>query len=444
MVHGPFEGRQDGGGDPRRHDAGGVGPWRPAGRVRRAPADRTPNPGGTGGGGTSLAFADSALQSAVEQAAAGTGDAAGLVSLTAKERGIADLGGIEQLTRLEVLDLYGNEIRDLSPLAELRRLRYLDLGAKATGSREVSALASLKGLRVLLLADNGVTDLSDLAGLDSLQSLDLTGNPLSEAARAQLAALGERGVTVEFTAPEPEDSVEVVPPEGPGPPLGNSQLLFSSNRRLKGSYLSRREVHSLDLETGEVVNLCSVLAAVPRSDGSEPDSLEQHYQTRNGEEPARVAGRNEGSLRFLPGRQQGDLCHGRRRRPSGEPHPPRRVRLGSRLVARRPAHRLRVETGRDGPHLRHERRRQRRGAAHLRAPRPRGPSRRRGPPTARPSPASPVRRRPGGSISWTRTAESSRRCRKASAGVILRGRPTEPGSPTPCRTLPTSLATSLS
>ena len=69
----------------------------------------------------------------MEQAAAGTGDAAGLVSLTAKERGVADLGGIEQLTRLEVLDLYGNEIRDLSPLAELRRLRYLDLGA--TGSR---------------------------------------------------------------------------------------------------------------------------------------------------------------------------------------------------------------------------------------------------------------------------------------------------------------------
>ena len=248
------------------------------------PSGPDPEPGGTGGG-TSLVFADSALRSAVEQAAAGTGNAAGLVSLTAKERGIADLAGIEQLTRLEVLDLYGNEIRDLSPLAELRRLRYLDLGANRV--EEVSALASLKGLQVLLLADNAVTDLSALADLDSLQSLDLTGNPLSEEALSQAAALLERGVTVEFTAPEPEGSVEVVPPEGPGPPLGDSQLLFSSNRRLKGSYLSRREVHSLDLETGEVVNLCSVLAAVPRSDGSEPDSLEQHYQTRNGEEPAR-------------------------------------------------------------------------------------------------------------------------------------------------------------
>ena len=97
------------------------------------PSGPEADPAGTPGAVTALVFADSALQSAVEQAAAETGDAAGLVSLTAKDRGIADLGGIEQLARLEVLDLYGNEIRDLSPLAGLKRLRYLDLGA--TGSR---------------------------------------------------------------------------------------------------------------------------------------------------------------------------------------------------------------------------------------------------------------------------------------------------------------------
>ena len=79
------------------------------------PIGLDPGPGDSTG--VALVFADPALQSAVEQAAAGTGAAAGLVSLTARERGIADLGGIEQLTRLEVLDLYGNEIRDLSPLS---------------------------------------------------------------------------------------------------------------------------------------------------------------------------------------------------------------------------------------------------------------------------------------------------------------------------------------
>ena len=249
------------------------------------PTDPEPTPVGPTGVVTALVFADSALQSAVEQAAAEIGDAVGLVSLSAKERGIADLGGIEQLTHLQVLDLYGNEVRDLSPLAGLKRLRYLDLGANRV--QELSALASLKSLQVLLLADNEVTEVSALADLDSLQSLDLTGNPLSEAAQAQLVALGERGVTVELTAPEPEDSVEVVAPEDPVPPLEDSQLLFTSNRRLQSRYLSDLEVHSMDLETREVVNLCSVLAAVPLSDGSVPDSLEQHFRARNGAEPAR-------------------------------------------------------------------------------------------------------------------------------------------------------------
>ena len=106
-------------------------------------------------------------------------------------------------------------------------------------------MASLKSLQVLLLAGNQVTEVSALAGFDSLQSVDLTGNPLSESAQARIAALRERGVTVEFTAPEAEDSVDVVLPEGPV--LGDQQLLFSSNRRIEGDYLRGLEVHSLDL-----------------------------------------------------------------------------------------------------------------------------------------------------------------------------------------------------
>ena len=217
-----------------------------------------PVPGDTTG--VALVFADSALQSAVEQAAAESGDAASLVSLTAKERGIADLGGIEQLTRLEVLDLYGNEIRDLSPLAELTRLRYLDLGSNRV--EEVSPLASLKGLQVLLLADNAVTDVSALAGLDSLQSVDLSGNPLSASAEAQVAALRERGVEVDFGAPdEPGDG---------GVVLGDLPIVFSSSRRTGEDW--DLEVHSLDPKTGVVVNLSEGLATAPFSDGSEPDS----------------------------------------------------------------------------------------------------------------------------------------------------------------------------
>ena len=234
-----------------------------------------PGPGGTPGVVTALAFADSALQSAVEQAAVETGDAAGLVSLTAKDRGIADLGGIEQLTRLEVLDLYGNQIRDLSPLAGLQRLRYLDLGSNRV--EDVSALASLKRLQVLLLADNEVTDVSALADLDSLQSLDLTGNPLEAAAEAQLAVLRERGVTVELSAPEGTEGTG----EG-GPPviLGDLPIVFASSRRT--GLLPDLEVYSLDLKTGEVVNLAAGLAEAPLA---EPGSVSLQRR-RHGEDPA--------------------------------------------------------------------------------------------------------------------------------------------------------------
>ena len=233
-----------------------------------------PDPGPGGGTGAALVFADSALQAAVEEAAASAGPAAELTTLTAKDRGIADLGGIEQLTRLEVLDLSGNEIRDLSPLSGLGRLRYLDLGSNRV--EEVTALASLKSLQVLLLADNGVTDVSALAGLDSLKNVDLTGNPLSgSAVEAQVPALRERGVTVDMTEPEePED------PGGGGVVLGDLPIVFVSSRRTGEDW--DLEVHSLDPGTGVVVNLSEELAEAPLSG----DDSSGQPPPRHGVEPA--------------------------------------------------------------------------------------------------------------------------------------------------------------
>ena len=91
----------------------------------------------------------------------------------------------------------------------------------------MSALGSLKRLQVLLLADNEVTDVSALAGLDSLQSLDLRRNPLDAAAEARLAALRERGVTVEFSAPE---GTEGTGEGGPAVILGDLPIVFASSR----------------------------------------------------------------------------------------------------------------------------------------------------------------------------------------------------------------------
>lgn len=225
-------------------------------------------------GPVTLALADSALQAAVDESGAGVE----VVSLSAEDRGIADLGGIEQLTRLEALDLSHNEITDISPLAGLRQLRFLDL--ESNRIEDVSPLASLKRLQVLLLADNAVRDVSALAGLDSLQSLGLTGNPLSGAETTGLLdGLRERGVTVDFEAPgEPgasdDDSV---------PPLKETQLLFSSTRGT--GFEAHPELFSLDLETGEVVNLSAELALAPLADGSLPETVT--VRLIDGRQPAR-------------------------------------------------------------------------------------------------------------------------------------------------------------
>ena len=227
-------------------------------------------------------FADSALEMAVDEAKASTSGA--LVALNANGREIADLRGIEELTELETLDLAHNAIRDLSPLAELRQLRFLNLDNNQI--EEVSPLGSLKRLQMLFLAHNAVQDLTALLELDSLHSVDLLGNPLSGAvAAAQIAALRDRGVTVRVLTPE----AGVGTPDGGVVSLGERQIVFSSNRRTEARYLGDLEVCSLNLETGEVVNLSARLAAAPFADGSRPDTTElfslAHRIARHGEDP---------------------------------------------------------------------------------------------------------------------------------------------------------------
>ena len=248
-----------------------------------------PDTDGTGGPVT-LAFADSALQAAVDESGAG----AEVVSLTAEDRAIADLGGIEQLTRLEALDLSHNEITDISPLAGLRGLRFLDL--ESNRIEDVSPLASLKRLRVLLLVDNAVRDVSALAGLDSLQSLGLTGNPLSGAETEEvLDGLRERGVTVDFEAPgEPGAGDDGVAP------LRETQLLFSSTRGT--GFQAHPELFSLDLETGEVVELSALLTLAPLADGSLPEPAGA-VRFSDGKQPARSP---DGSMVAFSSRRDGN------------------------------------------------------------------------------------------------------------------------------------------
>lgn len=108
--------------------------------------------------------------------------------LEAPDGGIVDLTGLEHATGLTRLDLGGdldgpwansNEVSDLSPLAALTDLTWLDLSGNSV--EDVTPLAGLTGLTWLNLQVNMVSDVASLSGLTGLTDLYLAFNPLRDA-----------------------------------------------------------------------------------------------------------------------------------------------------------------------------------------------------------------------------------------------------------------------
>ena len=120
---------------------------------------------------------------------------ASLTQLTTLDLGynrqISDVSALASLTRLTSLNLYGNQLSDVSALASLTRLRTLTLGYNRQIS-DISALASLTQLTRLDLSNNVVSDISALASLTRLGTLDLGYNrQISDiSALASLTQLG--------------------------------------------------------------------------------------------------------------------------------------------------------------------------------------------------------------------------------------------------------------
>ncbi len=94
------------------------------------------------------------------------------------EKGISDLAGLETAVNLEILVLFGHNIRDVSPLAGLNNLSRLML--RHNNITDVSPLSGLSNLTSLDLADNNIRDVSPLSGLDNLTSLDLGANNIMD------------------------------------------------------------------------------------------------------------------------------------------------------------------------------------------------------------------------------------------------------------------------
>ena len=118
-----------------------------------------------------------------------------LTSLDAREKGIADLTGLEHATDLEGLVLIGNKIEDISPLSGLTELDFIDLGGNEIS--DLRPLAALTRLETLYIWQNHIEDISPLAGLVNLKKLLVENNNIRDFSPldglTQLAVLDKHG-----------------------------------------------------------------------------------------------------------------------------------------------------------------------------------------------------------------------------------------------------------
>ncbi len=111
---------------------------------------------------------------------------------------------ILQLYALDNLSLAGNNITDVSALAQLGGLTTLNLSDNMI--TDVSALAQLTNLRTLYLDNNPITDLQPLSSLTNLTTLSIKGITITESQLERLAsALPTCAIHSEATEEETQD-----------------------------------------------------------------------------------------------------------------------------------------------------------------------------------------------------------------------------------------------
>lgn len=106
------------------------------------------------------------------------GDVVNVSTIDARHLGIVQLTGLEKCRNLAMIELGGNRVQDLGPLAGLPRLQYLDLQGNQVA--DLGPVASLPGLQYLQVAGNRVRSVAPLAGLTNLSALYLGGNRIED------------------------------------------------------------------------------------------------------------------------------------------------------------------------------------------------------------------------------------------------------------------------
>ena len=116
-------------------------------------------------------------------------DVEGITTLSARVRGISNIEALKHFKNLEVLDLYGNRVSDITPLVGLTKLKKLNLGknynvltsnTSATGGLDISLLKGFVNLEELNLSDNMIFDISSLSSLTNLTTLYLNNNRIED------------------------------------------------------------------------------------------------------------------------------------------------------------------------------------------------------------------------------------------------------------------------
>jgi Leucine-rich repeat (LRR) protein len=126
-----------------------------------------------------------------------------ITTLTAQEKGISDLTGLEYCVNLQVLELRDNNISNISPLSSLINLR--ELGLWGNNISDISPLEGLNNLKILHLHENNIVDISPLANLTYLGILHLPNNNISNisplAGLTYLAGLDIEGNNISDISP---------------------------------------------------------------------------------------------------------------------------------------------------------------------------------------------------------------------------------------------------
>ncbi|WP_239256390.1 LapB repeat-containing protein [Listeria ilorinensis] len=143
-------------------------------------------------------FPDAALAEAVAEEATGSDDITqtvsmqqleGITTLTATDKGIRDLTGIEYLTNLQKLNLSNNQITDITTIYSLQQLTYLDISGNQIGNISFTAESQMSNLATLSAYNNEsqkveikdqpkLTQLNiEDGGKDVLEELDLEDLP---------------------------------------------------------------------------------------------------------------------------------------------------------------------------------------------------------------------------------------------------------------------------